>query len=235
MPRILITGDTHGEIDIKKFQVSKKIAELNEEDYLIILGDFGGIWDGSKIDEDILNMYADFPFTTLFIDGNHENFNLLEKYPVEDYCGGKIHKIRPNLLHLMRGYKFTIAGKTFLAIGGARSTDRDTREEDVDWWAQEMISDEEKNRVRKLLEKEKEFDYILTHCAPTTCLYHLMSYVFREDQDEFVEFLDREVLPVVDFKTWYFGHYHRNIDFTIGGDLNKHFIGLYGLITEIVD
>ncbi len=235
MARILVTGDTHGEIDIKKLQISKKIAELNEEDYLIILGDFGGIWDGSKNDEDILNMYADFPFTTLFIDGNHENFNLLEKYPVKDYCGGKIHEIRPNLFHLMRGYKFTIAGKTFLTIGGARSIDRNLREEDVDWWAQEMISDEEKNRVRKLLEKEKEFDYILTHCAPTTCLYYLMSYVFKEDQDEFVEFLDREVLPVVDFKTWYFGHYHRNIDFTIGGDLNKHFIGLYGLITEITD
>ena len=38
-----------------------------------------------------------------------------------------------------------------------------------------------------------------------------------------------------EYKRWYFGHYHRNIEFTIGGNLNKHFIGLYGLITEITD
>jgi hypothetical protein len=60
-----------------------------------------------------------------------------------------------------------------------------------------------------------------------------MTYVFNEDRDEFVEFLDREVLPVVDFKTWYFGHYHRNTEFTIGGQINKHFTCLYNLIKEI--
>ena len=37
----------------------------------------------------------------------------------------------------------------------------------------------------------------------------------------------------VDFKTWYFGHYHRNTEFTIGGQINKHFTCLYNLIKEI--
>ena len=45
-----ITGDTHIPIDIKKLS-AKKFPEqknLTKKDYVIICGDFGGVWDGSN-------------------------------------------------------------------------------------------------------------------------------------------------------------------------------------------
>ena len=48
----------------------------------------------------------------LFIDGNHENFDKLNSYPVETWCGGKVHKIRNNVIHLMCGEVYCIEGNT---------------------------------------------------------------------------------------------------------------------------
>ena len=44
----------------------------------IICGDFGGIWDksgDSKKEAMILNQLECKSYTTLFVDGNHENFD----------------------------------------------------------------------------------------------------------------------------------------------------------------
>lgn len=47
---IYITGDTHIPVDIQKLSAKKfpKQKELTKNDYVIIWGDFGGIWDGSN-------------------------------------------------------------------------------------------------------------------------------------------------------------------------------------------
>lgn len=47
---IFITGDTHGEIDIRKFN-SRKFPEqknLSKSDFVIVAGDFGIPWDRTK-------------------------------------------------------------------------------------------------------------------------------------------------------------------------------------------
>ena len=47
---IYITGDTHIPIDIKKLN-TKNFSEqktLTKEDYVIICGDFGGVWNGKN-------------------------------------------------------------------------------------------------------------------------------------------------------------------------------------------
>ena len=51
----------------------------------------------------MLNFLAKKPYEVLFCEGNHENFNELFKYPVVEIYGGKAHKIRENIYHLMRG------------------------------------------------------------------------------------------------------------------------------------
>lgn len=53
---------------------------------MIICGDFGGIWDGSEAEQQVLDWLENRPFTTLFVDGNHENFDLLHTCPVQE-CG----------------------------------------------------------------------------------------------------------------------------------------------------
>lgn len=153
MGRIFITGDTHGENDIGKlntrlFPIQK---QLTKDDYVIIVGDFGACWyGGSNIeqtnpgyeipprhrgyvgkDDYLLDWYERKNFTTLFIDGNHENHKLLNTFAVERWHGGLVHRIRPSVIHLMRGQVYEIAGSTFFTMGGASSVDRMHRLEDV--------------------------------------------------------------------------------------------------------
>ena len=57
---IYITGDIHREQDIHKINPREFIVgeTLTEEDYVIICGDFGCIWDGSTGDNFWLNLKA---------------------------------------------------------------------------------------------------------------------------------------------------------------------------------
>ena len=103
---IFVTGDCHA--DYRKFTIENfpMQKELSKEDYVIICGDFGGVWSKdteSKEEKWWMNWLEDKPYTTLFVDGNHENFDRLYSYPVEEWHGGKVHKIRPSVIHLMRG------------------------------------------------------------------------------------------------------------------------------------
>jgi 8-oxo-dGTP pyrophosphatase MutT (NUDIX family) len=107
---IFITGDTHGRYDIRKLN-SKSFSmgkQLTKEDYVIIAGDFGFIWFGNREDDYWIKWFNKKPFTTLFVDGNHENFELLNSYPVEKWNGGKVHRISNSVIHLMRGQVYTI-------------------------------------------------------------------------------------------------------------------------------
>jgi len=127
---IYITGDTHGEYDrmIKIFKNSD--ISWTADDYLVICGDFGYV---SKRNEAFLNEMDDFGATILFIDGNHENFDLLNSFPVEIWNGGKIHKVRKSIIHLMRSQVFKIDDTTLFTLGGGYSFDRYMRQENVSW------------------------------------------------------------------------------------------------------
>ena len=126
---IYITGDTHGTFN---YRFSKKSfpeqEQMTKDDYLIILGDFGGIWNQngeSEQEKYWLDWFEERNYTLLFIDGNHENFDRLYNYPVKEWHGGKVHQIRPHVLHLMRGQIFEINGKIIFTFGGALSHDID--------------------------------------------------------------------------------------------------------------
>ena len=73
---IYITGDCHG--DFQRFTTRNfpQLKELDRDDYVILAGDFGGVWAGEQVDGHKLDWLEDKPFTTLFVDGNHENFRL---------------------------------------------------------------------------------------------------------------------------------------------------------------
>ena len=73
MSRIFVTGDMHGSDSIKKFnQENFPIGEsLTKEDIVIVLGDFGLVWDDSKEENHWLDWLDSKEWTTMFIDGNH--------------------------------------------------------------------------------------------------------------------------------------------------------------------
>ena len=81
-----VTGDTHGSLDIGK--LTSRFSEqryLSKNDYVIILGDFGMVWNNSEEDLYWRRWLNERRFTTLFIDGNHENFDLLEQYETVEW------------------------------------------------------------------------------------------------------------------------------------------------------
>ena len=130
---VYLFGDIHGGIDISKLN-TKNFPEqkhLTRDDYVIILGDFGLVWDESKEILYWLRWLGNKPFTVLFIDGNHENFDLLNQYPVVDYLGGKAHKVSENIYHLMRGEIFTTDGNKYFCMGGAESVDKENRQDHI--------------------------------------------------------------------------------------------------------
>ena len=124
----------------------------------------------------MLKWLQEKPFTTLFVDGNHENFDrLYEEYPVKEWHGGNVHEIRPSVLHLMRGQVFELCGKTFFTFGGASSHDvsggildrsdpgyqekkrtldrgwKPYRINHLSWWKEELASEEEMEEGRNNL------------------------------------------------------------------------------------
>ena len=209
---IYITGDTHGSEDWDKLDSSNFTEQgiMNpDSDYVIIAGDFGGIW-GDEEDDYIQKFYNQRNFTTLFIDGNHENHDLLDKYPVEEWHGGKVHKISDHIIHLMRGQVYTIDGIRFFAMGGAESTDKQYRKEGESWWAREMPSNEEyKEALENLRKVNFEVDVVLTHCAPEGYIGQNMNGVVDRSGNRLTRFLDSLIVDCgLKFKHWYSGHYH---------------------------
>lgn len=204
---IYIVGDTHIPVDISKLNERKFPMQenMNRDDFVIICGDFGGIWDNGEDDMYWLEWLNNRNFTTLFIDGNHENFELLNKYEVQEFNGGKVHKIRDNIYHLMRGQVFTLKGQKFFTMGGAKSHDKHCRKEGVSWWAEELPNDLEYEEANRNLElNDWKVDYVITHCASNRIITMLMYGYGRDKLTTYFEDLEDKLT----FKKWYFGHYH---------------------------
>ena len=213
---IFITGDTHGQHDFAKIRFfANEIRIACKDDYLIIAGDFGAVWSEKTLEDD-LKPYESLPFTVLFVDGNHENFDLLNSFPIEIWNGGKIHKIRNNIIHLMRGQVYEIEGKTFFTFGGATSIDKIYRTENVSWWKAEVpsIADMEE-ACDNLQQGNYQVDYIITHSCDEKALYYppLSGRLFqrgRFPENKLLSFFEDNVK----YKHWYFGHYHLDDDLT---------------------
>lgn len=215
MARIFITGDTHGDVDWGKLntRLFPEQKTLTKDDYLIVAGDFGVVWGQDKTEEYMLKVYGSRFFTTLFVDGNHENHDALDSYPVEMWNGGKIHRISDSVIHLMRGQVYELFGSTFFTMGGAESSDKEYRKEGVSWWAREMPSDEEYSEaVCNLKVHDNKVDYIITHCAPENIIYY-KDPVFLRAPNRLTRFLSDLITRYgIEYKDWFFGHYHDDID-----------------------
>lgn len=207
---IYVTGDTHGLEDFYKLHLfAGEHPELTLNDYVIIAGDFGAIWGEQTLVEN-LRYYTELPFTVLFVDGNHENFDLINSYPVEIWNGGKVHKIKPNVIHLMRGQIFEIEGKTIFTFGGATSIDRDYRIAGRSWWLQELPTYEELDEgIANLKRYGNKVDYIITHSCGQRALMYPRLRIYAGVKIACPEsHLLSNFEDTVEFKHWYFGHFH---------------------------
>ena len=175
---IFATGDCHGDFQRFSRKHFPQRRQMDRDDYVIILGDFGGVWNGSSKERNRLDWLNEKPFTTLFVTGNHENYWKLRDLPIEEWHGGQVQRVRPNVLHLMRGQLYDIEGRTFFTMGGATSHDvedgildpnaPDFRAQYIhllfggrrrfriigkSWWPEELPSDEEYAAALDTLER----------------------------------------------------------------------------------
>lgn len=201
---IYITGDIHGEY--KRFE-NRKLKKLTEKDCLIVCGDFGFLWTNSKEEQILRNKIGERKFKTLFIDGTHENFDLLNSMPVTELYGGKVRKINKNLYYLMRGEIYTIDGKTIFTFGGGESNDKEMRMENGTWWKEEQPTIEEmKYAVEQLDKINRKVDYIITHQPSMTA----MAFVNRQCTINPISTFFDELSHNIEYKKWYFGSLHTN-------------------------
>lgn len=217
---IYITGDTHGEQ--ARFDLFREYGEQNctSEDYLIVCGDFGYIFANDARENAFLDELEKKPYTICFVDGNHENFPAICSYPKELWNGGRVHRIRRNILHLMRGQLFEIGGRSLFTMGGAYSIDRYMRIKGRSYWQEELPDNSEYREASvNLKECGYKVDYIVTHTAPREIIRRMGCYPDRHDM-ELTGFLEW-VMHKVEFKGWFFGHWHTD------KKLDKGFRALY--------
>lgn len=245
---IYVTGDCH--CDFRRFTRHKRELlpfKLKSNDYVIVCGDLGLLWADDKEYEYNKEWLGSLPFKILWVQGNHENYSMINEFPVEEWNGGKVrHIVRDKIILLERGQVFEIEGKTFFTFGGASShdisdgildrNDPDFRSKLLDlkrknkymyrilnesWWKEELPTDEEMSEGYANLEKVgNKVDYVITHCCSSE-LEEMLNY---KDHDKLTDFFNY-VEKFVDFQHWYFGHYHQ--DFTID---DKHTMLYYRIV-----
>lgn len=241
---VYITGDTHGYIDIGKLSFERwpESRCFSDDDYLIICGDFGLVWDNSKTELQWRKWLDNKPYTTLFCSGNHDSFDLLYTFPVVDFCGGKARQISDKIFLLQRGECYNICGKKYFTMGGASShdisdgildpndpdfaekymsmsrTNKMFRVNHVSWWKEEIPSDEEFAHAEETLKNNNyKFDYIISHCASNTIVDKLSVYSYNHDK--LTDWFEDNVYNKCEYKAWFFGHYH--VDNMYNGNKSK--------------
>ncbi len=202
---ICITGDMHG--DLSRFK-DKKIKALRKNDVLIICGDFGFIWNGSKQEKKTLKKIGKKRFYTLFVDGCHENFDLLEEYPERDFCGGAVRQISGNLMYIKRGSVLSIQGYKFFGFGGGQTKEMEIRRESNTWFEAELPTNPEiELAAENLRNNDNSVDYIITHEPPASMKEFLS---FEVNQISYMHTFFDKIKNECSFKMWFFGKAHIN-------------------------
>lgn len=184
-----------------------ELSGLTKDDFVAVCGDLEMIdVDDASRAANIAKLEA-LPYTTLFIDGNHEEYEALERYPVEEWHGGKVRRISDSVLFLMRGQVFEVEGKTFFAMGGAPTFHKARLLGLIEGPDPGMPSEAEKAVAKANLANHGwRVDFVLTHTAPTGIVTQIPErrHVFASELNTWLEDLEKEI----SFSRWLFGHYH---------------------------
>ena len=210
---VYVTGDKHGEMEMYHLQKKRRPISLTEDDVLIIAGDFGLLWYDPPRPKELhwLRYLEQAKWTTLFVDGNHENHDMLKRLPEEYKWGGFVGKVHDKLYHLKRGEIYDIQEHSILTFGGALSIDKAHRCLGTSWWPEELPSHREtENGIDNIIAHENKVDYVITHTCPQEVAEILSGrHGFGKVEDPTGKTLSH-IASMVDFKQWFFGHWHVN-------------------------
>lgn len=218
---IYFVGDTHGGINERKLYPENfpNYESCSKKDTLIQLGDFGYIWDTdtTKSHERIKrmkNVFENKNWGDVFVCfGNHENYNLIEQYPIEEKNGGRVYRISDNIYGMLRGEVYTIDGYKIFSCGGASSIDKNSRTLNIDYFKQEDLTYSEIENALSNLEKHNNtVDFIVSHTCSASTLERMCSYfnMYLGEFDTQNIFLE-DIKHRIRWKYWLFGHFHQDI------------------------
>ncbi len=210
---IAITGDTHIPHDIHKLRNDSIKGNFETPpNYVIVTGDFGLLWSNEENNPTEIHWkkwLEEKPFITLFCGGNHENWNRLNALPTVNVFGAEVGQISDKIFHLRHSNIYTIENKTFFVLGGAESTDKDSRILNISWWPEEVPSYKDFYTSLENLEKVNyTVDYVLTHTAPKSVVQKYFDDSGRYN-DPTCAMLE-SIYERLTFKKWFFGHFHED-------------------------
>ncbi len=163
--RVLLLGDTHGNSAFTCRAVDT--ARANGCPVVVQLGDFG-FWahtdDGVRFLADVARA-CDDDVTFLFVDGNHENHDLLNAVAARVGHPDAV-TVAPNVHWLRRGTRWTWHGVRFAALGGAASVDRPRRFPGTSWWDAEVLTPSDVDRLGS-----SPLDVLLCHDNPSAAAF----------------------------------------------------------------
>ena len=135
---VLVTGDVHGDILL----LLEMVRSIENDEMLFVTGDFGLFWFDINSNSDkytiLNNMLESKNAYIVFVDGNHENHNFINRTEISEFCGAKCHKLLPRVIHIMRGEIVNIDGIKIFCFGGAYSVDRFWREKNKTYFEEEL-------------------------------------------------------------------------------------------------
>ena len=162
--RVLLAGDWHG--NQAWASACFGLAAQHRCDAVVQLGDFG-LWPGRE-DSWLDHVEAEAVAAgveLVWIDGNHENHDLLDRWKLEADPQGLV-RMRPHVRWATRGARWEWSGVRFGALGGAVSIDRFLRRSGVNWWEQEAVTESDVARLG-----DERLDVLLTHAAPRSAQF----------------------------------------------------------------
>jgi len=225
---IVISGDLHGTHDyhtITNKNVKKQLSQQNKDyppNYHIVAGDWGAIWNDSheslKRENHLIRWYNEKPWETLVVLGNHEGYSRIYRLPIIEKFGGPIWKVSDRIHILQNGHVYEIEGKKFLVYGGGDSIDKASRQPFVSWWPEEIPTYRHFMQAMESIDQVSgKVDYVITHTCPNNVLDHMVEnkllYSGQKLSDPTVPQLDGVQAALVDYKKWFFGHFHVDFEF----------------------
>ncbi len=232
--KVFCCGDTHGfeggdMAKIWNFHENEG-ANLTKEDVLISLGDFACVWypnDHELHYSDLIGLewWANCPWTTAVVLGNHEGYDAIDELPWTTKWGNDIQYFEVEngnrIYFFKRGAIYTINGKKILTVSGAKSVDKHMRIEGVSWWPQEDINYKETEFcLDEIAKHDSKVDVVLSHTCPQRIIPNFIVWDIGPVDCPTAKFLD-VVDERVDFKAWYFGHFHIDKTLVEGDDVNN--------------
>lgn len=202
-----LAGDWHGNAGEGCAAILRLVSY--GADIIVHLGDFG-FWRDDMTTRDFLmdveRVLAESDLNLVWVDGNHEDHARLNELPVDDPTG--LRRISDHVWHLPRGYRWAWHSKTWMALGGAHSVDRQRRTPGLSWWPEETLTDAEVDYA----ERPGPVDVLVCHDAPTTDLIPGMNesnWPAEEIRASVVhQARIRDVVETVKPSVLYHGHFH---------------------------